>query len=194
MFYNQKAWDFISKNKPAASRSIGLTLDLFLGYLRNGTDWHSADQYAEISNGQLPWQDIVVTVSLDSVVLYSGSPTTALTITHNFQDGDPGQFKVFTIRIQGLDYTHNPPWPGSSEPGGAALRVRGHIDHIPLSLLMPKFAKYIVDHDGSTNVATEILGQNGSQTLVIPTPFYSWLHQHRESLIWNLTYPNGYTP
>ena len=191
---NQDVWDFISKNKPVTDRPVVLSLELFLGYLRNGTDWYSASEYAEISNNQIPWHDITVTVSLDNTVLYSGSPTDLLTLTHNFQDSNQTEFRVFQIKIQGLNHTHNPPWPGSGEPGGAALRVRGHIDHIPLSLLMPKFAKYIVDHDGSTNVATEIMGQNGSQTLVIPTPFYSWLHQHRESLIWNLTYPNGYTP
>jgi hypothetical protein len=57
---------------------------------------------------------------------------------------------------------------------------------------MPKFAKYFVDDDQSVNVATEILGQNGYQLLDFQTPFYTWLHQHRESLIWELTYPNGY--
>jgi hypothetical protein len=44
----------------------------------------------------------------------------------------------------------------------------------------------------SINVATEILGQNGYQLLDFQTPFYTWLHQHREALIWELTYPNGY--
>lgn len=189
---NQDVWDFISKNKPAVNRPVVLSLELFLGYLRNGDVWYSASEYAEISNDQIPWHDITVTVILDNTVLCSGSPTDTLILTHNFQDSSQEEFRVFRIEIQGLNHTHNPPWPGTGEPGGAALRIQGHIDHMPLSLLMPKFAKYTVDHDGSANVATEIMGQNGRQTLVIPTPFYSWLHQHRESMIWELTYPNGY--
>lgn len=192
MLYNQKVWNFISKNKPAADRPVAVSLDLFLGYLKNGTDWYSADQYAEISNSQMHWNNIVVTVSIDSEVLYSDSPTTALTLTHDFQDSGQTQVRVFKIEIRGLSDDHNPPWPDTGEPGGVALRVQGHIDHVPLSLLMPKLGKYVVDHDGSTNVATEIMGQNGSQTLVIETPFYAWLHQHRESLIWEMTYPSGH--
>lgn len=192
MLHDRKDWNFISKNKPVSNRPVVLSLDLFLGYLRNGTDWYSAAEYAEISDGQISWHDIVVTVSLDNTVLYSGCPTDSPVLIHNFQDSGQEEFRVFQIKIQGLDHVHNAPWPSTGEPGGAALRVRGHIDHMPLALLMPKFAKYIVDHNDSTNVATEIMGQNGSQTLVIPTPFYTWLHQHRESLVWNLTYPNGY--
>jgi hypothetical protein len=191
---HKQIWNFISKNKPVADRSIDLSLELFLGYLKNGTDWYSADEYAEISDTAISWNDVTVTVSLDNTVLYSGSPTDSPVLTHTFQDSDQAQFKVFQIKIQGLDHVHNAPWPITGEPGVVALRVRGHIDHLPLQLLMSKFAKYIVDQDGSTNVATEIMGQNGSQTLVIQTPFYAWLHQHRESFIWELTYPNGYTP
>jgi hypothetical protein len=183
---HDRVWKFIGVKEPIVDRSVNITIDLFLGYLKNNTTWYSAEEYSQVNNSiPIPWHNVVVTIWIDDTVIYSGSPTSLLTVTHNFQDGGPNEFRVFRIEIQGLTNDHNTLWPETNDLGGAALRVQGHIDHIPLSYLMYKFAKYIVD-DGSSNVATETLRQNGSQILTINTPFYSWLHQHREPLTWHL--------
>lgn len=192
MLYNHKTWEFISKNKPLTDRNITWSIDLFLGYLKDGITWYSISEYDQVPGAlSIPWNNVEVTVCMDSTVIYSGNPTQSLTVLHHLQDSDQNTVHRFEIKLQGLTNDHNPPWPRTGEHGGLALQIRGHVENIPLCLLMPKFAKYTVE-DGSVNVATEILGQNGCQTLVFNTPFYSWLHQHRESLIWELTYPSGY--
>jgi hypothetical protein len=66
-----------------------------------------------------------------------------------------------------------------------ALRVQGLINNIPLNLLMPQFGKYHVD-TGEVKIPADILCENGYQILEIPTPFYTWLHQNRHPLIWQL--------
>lgn len=192
MYYDKKVWDFISQNKPIADRSVKLTVNLLLGYLKGGTTWHTADEYNQ-APGALPiqWDQVTVTVSMDHTVIYSGSPTQPCVIEHMFQDSGSIEDRVFTIAVQGFSHEHNRAWPGTGDLGGAALRVTGDIDNLPLKLLMPKFGRYVVD-DGTVNVATEILCQNGFQDLKMQTPFYTWLAQRRDSFLWELTYPNGY--
>ena len=190
MYHDKTVWNFISKNKPEPERNVGLTINLFLGYLRGGTTWHSADEY-NCAPGALPilWDQVVVTVSMDHQVIYSGSPTHRCTIEHTFQDSNLVEDRVLTIAVQGFSYDHNRVWPATGELGGAALQVTGNIDNIPLQMLTSKFGQYMVD--GTVNIPGDILCQNGFQVLKMQTPFYSWLHQRRDSLIWELTYPNG---
>jgi hypothetical protein len=193
MFYDRKVWEFISKNKPTANQSICLSMNLLLGYLKNGETWYTVAEYNQMFGTQTaPELGVSIQVSVDQDIVYSGNSTQPICIDHQFQDSEQPQNRQIKIALQGLGHHHSIKWPGTGEPLGLALRVSGHLENLPLKLIMPKFAKYFVDDDQSVNVATEILGQNGYQLLDFQTPFYTWLHQHRESLIWELTYPNGY--
>ena len=185
MYNNKDVWDFISRNKPAADRSIDLQVDLCLYYLSDGQTWYSVDQYtSDPDTTTIPWQDFVVTVTLDDTVLYSGSPTQLTQLRHRFQDSST-ECRVFKILVQGVSSKHNTVWPGTDKHGSAALRVNGHIDNIPLNLLMPKFGKYVVD-TGEVKIADDILCENGHQVMEIVTPFYTWLHQNKDQIIWEL--------
>lgn len=193
MFYDRKVWEFISKNKPAANQSICLSINLLLGYLKNGETWYTVAEYNQMFGTQTaPELGVSVQVSVDQDIVYLGNSTQPICIDYQFQDSEQPQNRQIKIVLQGLGHHHSIKWPGTGEPLGLALRVSGHLENLPLKLIMPKFAKYFVEDDQSINVATEILGQNGYQLLDFQTPFYSWLHQHREGLIWELTYPNGY--
>jgi hypothetical protein len=190
MFFDKAVWKFISKNKPADQRPINLEVNLFLGYLRNGTTWYSADDYCDISGSDsITWRDVNVQVLVGQTEVYSGTPTTTTTVSHIFQDSEDLQDCEFRIVLTGLSDQHAVPWT-NGELGGVALHVTGQLENMPLQLLMPKFGKYFVDD--TINVATEIMGQNGYQQLYFQLPFYSWLHQNRELIVWELTYPNGY--
>lgn len=187
MYHNKDVWNFISQNKPVADRGIDLCMDLCLYYLRDGSEWYSVDQYcAEPNTVLIPWQDFVVTVSIDDAVIYSGSPTQLTQLQHRFQDSSEIQSRVFKISVQGASSDHTPMWPATGQFGSVALRVGGHIDNIPLNLLMPKFGKYCVD-TGEEKIADDILCENGYQIWEIPTPFYTWLHQNRDQIVWELT-------
>ena len=186
MYYDRKVWEFIRKNKPTANRSIELVVELFLGYLKDGNTWYSVDEYSAMDGAlPMPWKNIIVTILMDDIVIYTGNPVDRLTVTQTFQDSNDAENRVFKIKVQGFTHEHVMQWPGTDQSGGAALNVLGHIGNIPLQLLMPKFGKYVTD-DGTTNVATDILCQNGCQDLCITTPFYTWLHQRQELLFWEL--------
>jgi hypothetical protein len=193
MFYDRKVWEFISKNKPTANQSICLSMNLLLGYLKNGETWYTVAEYNQMFGTQTaPELGVSIQVSVDQDIVYSGNSTQPIYIDHQFQDSEQHQNRQIKIVLQGMGHHHNVKWPGTGEPLGLALRVSGHLENLPLTLIMSKFAKYFVEDDQSINVATKILGQNGYQLLDFQTPFYAWLHQHREALIWELTHPNGY--
>ena len=177
------SWKFIKKNKKITHRSVRLTIDLFLGYMKNGTTWISPVEYSQVSGvAEIPWQDIQVKVSINGTLLYSGFPLTKTSINYSFLDSDEITQHDLQIEICGFANHHNNFWPITNESGGVCLYFRGDIENIPLNLLLSKLGKYVLN-DGSINVATDLLGQNGYQTLIIKTPFYTWLHQNRELLI-----------
>lgn len=187
MYHNKDVWNFISRNKPVSDRGIDLQVDLCLYYLRNGDTWYSVEQYnSEPGTIPIPWQDFVVTVTLDDQVIYSGSPAQLTQLQHRFQDSTESQCCVFKILVQGVSNDHHTIWPGTDQSGSVALQVRGHVDNIPLNLLMPKFGKYFVD-TGDVKIADDILCENGYQSMEIVTPFYTWLHQNRDQIVWELT-------
>lgn len=187
MYYNKDVWDFISPNKPTVDRSIELGLNLCLYYLRDGNTWYSVDEYnAEPGVIPIPWQDVIVTVVLDNAVIYTGSPAQLTQLQYCFQDSTDAQSRVFEISLQGISDKHTPAWPGTREFGSVALRVQGYVDHIPLNLLMPKFGKYHID-TGEIKIADDIMCENGHQRWEIALPFYTWLHQNRDQIIWELT-------
>jgi hypothetical protein len=190
MYFNEEVWNFIKKNKPIIDRSLSVRVDLFLGYLRNGQQWYSKNDYEKIKTMPIvPWSDVVVIVKFNDEIVYQGTPTQQHNVEFQIQDTEDLKSCALEICLQGLVDQHMPAWYSTGEHGGVVLLVDGTIEHIPLSILMPDYGIYNVEN-GTTNVATGIMGQNGRQTLTFTTPFYSWLHDRREKLIWQLVKKN----
>lgn len=193
MYNNKDVWDFISKNKPKSQNLLNFDLTLFLGYLQNGERWITQEQYQNtLDTKPISWQSVSVSVLIDQQCVYQGTPTKSQTIFYQISDTHTADHSI-DIVLSGLTYDHCPCWPEPQSHGGVALQITGTFEHIPLQQLMPKFGKYFTDN-GQTNVATEIMGQNGVQRLQFTSPFYQWLHQRRQEILWQLTYPNGYQP
>jgi hypothetical protein len=186
-------WDFIKQNKPNTHNQLTLQLALFLGYLRNGEEWISQDCYSTVSGVKsIAWEDVTVSVLIDQHCVYQGTPIDECLISHQITDDADVEHTV-EIVLQGLTYDHCPVWPVDNSHGGLALKVSGKFENIPWTMLTSNFGEYLTENN-KLNVATDILGQNGIQRWSFTSPFYQWLHQRREKIIWQLTYPHGYQP
>lgn len=190
MYSNKDVWDFISKNKPQNPNLLNLKLSLFLGYLKNQQTWISQQQYDNtIGVTAIPWQAVSVSISIDQQCVYQGAPTDTHSIVYQIPDNTENQHNI-AIKLSGLTDSHRPRWPLDNSYGGVALQITGTVEHIPFQLLTSTFGEYQTD-SGQINVATEVMGQNGTQQLYFDSPFYKWLHQRRNKIIGQLTYPSS---
>jgi hypothetical protein len=186
-------WEFISKNKPTSNTPLTLDISFFLGYLKNGETWYSKECYESMMKcAPIPWNDVVVTISIDDNVVYTGAPVTEHRVIYEIQDSQQSLDHAIEISLQGVTDDHSTRWSDDLY-GTVALKVSGTFENLPLNLMMSKFGHYYTD-DNNINVAAEILGQNGIQKWTFKSPFYDWLHQNREHFLWELTYPSGYKP
>jgi hypothetical protein len=63
------------------------------------------------------------------------------------------------------------------------LKIHGiTIEDMDMSWTMSKLGNYILE-DGSVNIATNLAGSNGIQTLPFTTPIYSWLIENHEFVL-----------
>jgi len=185
--FGRDTWKFIEKNKPPADRSIRMHLEFGLFFVIDQQARIPADHYNSVpAVTPVPWQDIKVTVTFDGQRLYQGSPVNTTLVDHSFQDSDQPQQRWFEIGLHGLSSQHLAVWPNTQQSGSVCLAVQGHIDHIPLYLMMGQHGRYCLD-SGQEKIADPLLGENGYQRWQIETPFYTWLHQQRQHLIWQMS-------
>jgi hypothetical protein len=179
-------WEFIKHNKPTPSNTISLEINLWLGYMYNGDTWVSQDQYDSAPGTELiPWHSVSVSLVIDQQLVYQGTPIEQRLI--QYQMPDSGEHSI-EIAINGLNDRHRPVWPKDRSYGSVMLQITGTFEHMPLNLLMSSFGSYHTN-DGQNNVATQIMGQNGIQRWNFTSPFYHWIHQRRNVIIGQLTYP-----
>lgn len=183
--FSHDTWNYIQKNKPLPTNHISIEIELTLMYLLNAESLLSVQQYQDLSDVvNIPWQGVQVAVDLDNEPLYHGSPITCAKIVCNVPD-HAIQTKTLSISVQGFDSAHVTKWPYNDYHGSAVLQIGGSIDQIPITVLMLQHGQYRL-HTGEIKQADDIMGENGCATLRFETPFYSWLHQHRDQLVWQV--------
>lgn len=180
-------WKLIQRNKPAVSRPVDLRLTLSLGYMLNGTDWYSQEQYNLLTDvDPIPWEDIHVVATLDQQQIFKSTVNNVEEISCTFQDTQQEQTHQLTLEITGIGDLHRPRWP-TGQYGSAMLKITNIcIENINLQHAVPTLGQYLLQ-DGTVNFANELVGNNGSYLLSFTTPIYSWLIQH-SALILNKKY------
>jgi hypothetical protein len=176
-------WDFILKNKPVVIKTAVLTLTMSLGYMQAGTIWHTQEQYNQLPDvAPIPWDNIQITIKLDQQLIFESTINNLTQVTHVFEDSADIRHHALTIHINGINDQHRPRWPGD-QSGGAMLKIHSiTIEDMDMRWVMPELGNYILE-DGSINIATELAGSNGIQTLPFTTPIYSWLIEHHKLIL-----------
>ena len=176
-------WDFIFKNKPVVVNTARLDIKMSIGCMSDDTVWHTQEQYNQLPNVvPIPWDRIQITVKLDQQTIFKSGIDGLTQINHAFEDSNDTQSHVLTIHLDGIDEFHCPPWPTGSS-GGVMLKIHGiTIEDMDMSWTMSKLGNYILE-DGSVNIATNLAGSNGIQTLPFTTPIYSWLIENHEFVL-----------
>jgi hypothetical protein len=176
-------WDFIFKNKPVVINTARLHITMSLGYMLAGTEWHTQEQYNQLlSVVPIPWDRIQITVKLDQQTIFKSTINDLVEVMHVFEDSVDTQSHVLVIHIDGIDDCHRPLWP-TGQNGGAMLKVHSVlIEDLDMCRVIPKLGNYILQ-DGSVNIATNLAGSNGTQTLPFTTPIYSWLIENHDVVL-----------
>lgn len=173
-------WDFIFKNKPVVANTARLDITMSLGYMLAGTAWHTQEQYNQLPNVvPISWDRIQITVALDQQTIFKSSINGLTQINHEFEDSSDTQSHVLAIHIDGIDNCHRPLWP-TGQSGSAMLKLHSiTIEDLDMCRIMSELGNYTLQ-DGSVNIATDLAGSNGIQTLPFTTPIYSWLIENYE--------------
>ncbi len=178
-------WDFIFKNKPVVVNTARLGITMSLGYMLDSDTfiWYTQEQYNQVPGvTSIPWDRIQITVSLDQQTLFQSNVNGLIQLNHVFEDSDDTQPHVLNIHIDGIDKCHRPQWP-TGQSGGAMLKVHSVlIEDLDMCRVIPKLGNYILQ-DGTVNIATELAGSNGTQTLPFTTPIYSWLIENHDVVL-----------
>lgn len=178
-------WDFIFKNKPVVVNTARLNITMSLGYMLDSDTfiWYTQEQYNQESNvTPIPWDQIQITVALDQQTLFKSNVKDLTEITHEFEDSTVTQSHTLSIHIDGVDLCHRPLWP-TGQNGSAMLKWHYiAIENMDMCRVIPGLGNYILE-DGSVNIATDLAGSNGVQTLPFTTPIYSWLIANHELVL-----------
>ena len=178
-------WDFIFKNKPVVTNTARLDLTMSLGYMLAGITWYTQEQYNQLPNVvPIPWDRIQITVKLDQQVIFESKINGLVEVMHVFEDSGDTQHHTLTIHVNGIDNQHRPQWP-TGQNGSAMLKWHYiAIENMDMCRVIPGLGNYILE-DGSVNIATDLAGSNGTQTLPFTTPIYNWLIENHELVCYN---------
>lgn len=176
-------WDFILKNKPVVAKTARLTIEMSLGYMLDGTIWHTQEQYNQMPKVvPIPWDKIRITIKLDQQIIFESEMADLTQLAHVFEDSSSTQDHALTIHVDGIDDQHRPRWPTGLN-GGAMLKIHSiTIEDMDMAWAMPTLGTYVLE-DGSVHVPTGLAGSNGVQTLPFSTPIYSWLIANHQAIL-----------
>lgn len=182
----QSDWEFISKNKPKAARSVSFGIELELGFMENMTAWYSIAEYHKLENAPaIDWAAVKVSVEFDGHTVFQDSILEKTKITYSFDDSNYKNHQI-NIVLTGVNSTHKITRNSTGNINdGVMLRIISvSLENMEINELgISSLGQYITDNN-QTCVPGVFLGSNGCQTLTFFSPIYKWLVEHRTMIIY----------